>query len=172
MDDQPPNYCPDCGDNLTSRKIEDRVRAYCASCANPVYRNPKPCAGVLVVEDNQLLLVKRTEPPSVGRWSLPAGFLEHDEPPETGAVRELEEETGITVSEENLELFDTAFVTGDGRDNVLVIIYRIRRSATEGEPKPGSDAGRVRFWNLEAFEGSEERIEPGYEDIFRQARTL
>jgi ADP-ribose pyrophosphatase YjhB (NUDIX family) len=105
-------------------------------------------------------------------WSLPAGSLEYDEPPETGAVRELKEETGITVSEEDPELFDTVFMTTGERDNVLVVVYRVERSVTEGEPTPGSDAGEARFWNLEAFVDSEECVEPGYEDTFRRACQL
>ncbi|GAA0218892.1 NUDIX hydrolase [Halobaculum roseum] len=172
MDEQAPQYCPDCGDTLTSRVIEDRPRAYCTSCEKPVYRNPKPCAGVLVVDDGSVLLVKRTQPPGIGTWSVPAGFLEYDEPPATGAVRELEEETGVSASAEDLELFDTAFVTAGQRENVVVIIYRVDRSVTDGHPEPGSDAGAARFWEMNAFETQDEDIEPGYEEIIRRARTL
>ncbi|WP_256546760.1 NUDIX hydrolase [Halobellus inordinatus] len=172
MDDQTPQHCPDCGTSLSSREIEGRSRAYCPSCETPIYRNPKPCAGVLVVDKGQLLLVKRTQPPGVGTWSIPAGFLEYDEPPARGAVRELEEETGVVVSEDELELFDTDFVTAGPRENVLVIIYRVDRGVTEGEPEAGSDAGAVRFWEMDDFEKRDEDIEPGYEEIFRRTRTL
>ncbi|WP_141551679.1 NUDIX hydrolase [Natrinema sp. CBA1119] len=154
MDEQTHQYCPDCGASLSSQEIEGQLRAYCATCGAPIYRNSKPCAGVLVMDDAQLLLVKRTQPPSVGSWSVPAGFLEYDGPPALGAVRELEEETGVTASEEDIELFDTAFVTAGERANVLVIIYRVERSATKGEP--GSDAGDARFWEMEAFESENE----------------
>jgi ADP-ribose pyrophosphatase YjhB (NUDIX family) len=131
-----------------------------------VYRNPKPCAGVLVVDGEELLLIERTNPPNVGAWSLPAGFLEHDEPPKRGAVRELEEETGVHVAQEDIELFDTAFVPMEGRANVLVLVYRVERGATEGEPTPGSDAADARFWDVEDVSGE---LEPGYEGMFRRA---
>ncbi|WP_348611532.1 NUDIX domain-containing protein [Halobaculum rarum] len=165
-------YCPTCGAALVDKQIEGRTRRYCQQCENPIYRNPKPCAGVLVVDEGDLLLVKRTQPPGVGAWSVPAGFLEYDEPPAFGAVRELEEETSITASAEDLELFETAFVTAGERANVLVIIYRVERSATKGDPEPGSDAGDARFWEMEAFESENEQVEPGYEEIFRRARRL
>ncbi|QKY22017.1 NUDIX hydrolase (plasmid) [Halolamina sp. CBA1230] len=165
-------YCPTCGTVLVDKQIEGRTRRYCQECETPIYRNPKPCAGVLVVDEGDILLVKRTQPPGVGTWSVPAGFLEYDEPPALGAVRELEEETSVTASEEDLELFDTAFVTAGERENVLVIIYRVERSATKGDPEPGSDAGDAQFWEMGAFESEDEQIEPGYEDIFQRARRL
>lgn len=171
MDGRSLCYCPDCGESLVSRRIESRTRSYCVSCETPVYRNPKPCAGVLVIDDQQLLLVKRTNPPGVGTWAVPAGFLEYDEPPQTGAARELEEETNITVSEDDLDLFDTVFVTAGDRENVLVVIYRVDRCLTQGEPIPSSDAGDARFWNMDSFENSDERIEPGFKNLFHQART-
>lgn len=172
MDKQTPQYCPDCGNGLGSRIIEGRSRAYCRSCKRPIYRNPKPCAGVLVVDDGQVLLVKRTQPPGVGTWSVPAGFLEYDEPPATGAVRELKEETNVIVSEDDIELFDTAFVTAGQRENVLVLIYRANRIQTDGEPEAGSDAGAARFWEIESLENQGEEVEPGYEEIFSRARTF
>lgn len=49
----------------------------------------------------EVLLVKRKNDPYKGRWALPGGFLEDEEPLETGAQRELEEETGLKV--ENLQ---------------------------------------------------------------------
>lgn len=168
MDGQPPQYCPKCGTSLSSKIIESRPRAYCRSCETPIYRNAKPCAGVLVVDERQVLLVKRTQPPGVGTWSVPAGYLEYDEPPATGAVRELEEETGVITSEEEVELFDTAFVTAGPRENVLVLIYRVDRTATDRKPRPGSDAGAARFWEIDSLENRGEEIEPGYEEIFRR----
>lgn len=157
---------------LIDKQVENRKRRYCQQCENPIYRNSKPCAGVFVVDEGEILLVKRTQPPGVGTWSVPAGFLEYDEPPATGAVRELEEETSVTASEDDLELFDTAFVTAGERENVLVIIYRVERSATIGEPEPGSDAGDAQFLEMEAFESEDKQIEPGYEEIIRRARRL
>jgi len=165
-------YCPTCGTVLVDKLIEGRTRRYCQECENPIYRNPKPCAGALVIDEGDILLVKRTQPPGVGTWSVPAGFLEYDEPPAPGAVRELEEETSVTASEEDLELFDTAFVTAGERENVLVIIYRVERSATKGDPEPGSDAGEAQFWEMGAFESADKEIEPGYEEIFQRARRL
>ena len=43
----------------------------------------------------QVLMVKRSNHPSIGFWALPGGFVEIREDLEKGAARELEEETGI-----------------------------------------------------------------------------
>lgn len=53
------NYCPSCGSALETRQIENRDRRYCPTCSKPIYRNPKPYAGVLVVDAAIVLLVER-----------------------------------------------------------------------------------------------------------------
>jgi len=66
------------------------------------YRWPRPMvtvdAVVFTVLDGRLavLLVRRKNPPFEGRWALPGGFIEMDEPLEKAALRELEEETGVS----------------------------------------------------------------------------
>jgi len=166
-----PDYCSQCGSELGTSLIEGRERAYCEYCDRPVYRNAKPCAGTLVVDNSQVLLVKRTNPPAVGSWSLPAGFLELDERPKDGAIRELAEETGLSASPADLELFETNLVSHDNGRYVLVLIYRTKRTATSGTVIAGSDAAKARFWTLPDLLDSNETIEPGYEPIIRDALT-
>ena len=50
-------------------------------------------------DGDKILLVKRKNDPYGGKWALPGGFLEEKEPLETGAARELEEETGVKVND-------------------------------------------------------------------------
>lgn len=165
-----PSYCPSCGTSLTTRRVEGRDRRYCTACEQVVYRNPKPCAGVAVVDDGAVLLVRRTEPPSVGAWSLPAGYLEVDETPRAAAVRELREETKLAAPAGSLSLLATVTrALPDGR-SVLVVVYALPRYETSGQPVAGSDAGAVRFWDVEALDAdAAETIEPGYRDVLRRA---
>jgi len=59
---------------------------------------PIPCAGAVVVdEQSRLLLVRRRNFPNAGRWSIPGGRCEKDEPPARACVRETLEETGLRV---------------------------------------------------------------------------
>lgn len=155
---------------LTDKQVEDRTRRYCQQCEQPIYRNPKPCAGVLVVDEREcVLLVKRTEPPAPGTWSIPAGYLEADEPPRQAAVRELYEETNVSVSKDDITLFETAFVRHPNGQHVLVVIYVAPRSATTGTVVSGSDADDAQFWSLPELESDSRDIEPGYERIITAA---
>ena len=77
--------------------IEGRERYYCENCETPIYENPIPASAIVLVDDkNRLLLVKRSVEPKIGYWCLPGGFMELGETPESSALRELEEETGIS----------------------------------------------------------------------------
>lgn len=50
----------------------------------------------VVVRENQVLLVRLTEKtPAAGSWSLPGGGIDHGEHPADAVVRELYEETGL-----------------------------------------------------------------------------
>jgi ADP-ribose pyrophosphatase YjhB (NUDIX family) len=50
----------------------------------------------VVVRDDQILLVRLTEKtPAAGAWSLPGGGIDHGEHPADAVVRELYEETGL-----------------------------------------------------------------------------
>ena len=164
-----PEYCPDCGSQLSLVVMEGRERAYCSTCERPIYRNAKPCAGALVVDSDAVLLVERTNPPAVGSWSLPAGFLEYDEPPAEAAARELREETNLRVRPDELSFFDTRLIANSDGICVLVMIYRTAVGTTRGSVEAGSDAAAARFWNLDALDAAGETLEPGYETIFRTA---
>ncbi len=95
----PARFCPRCGGLLETvvRPGDSRPRQVCTACGRVHYRNAKPCAGALVVRDGRVLLVKRAIQPFLGCWDIPGGFLEADELPQAGAMREVREETGLEV---------------------------------------------------------------------------
>jgi 8-oxo-dGTP diphosphatase len=90
-------FCPYCGTRLTEKICEGSPRLFCEFCDEPIYENPIPASCLVVVDNrNRVLLVKRSVEPKKGFWCLPGGFMELGESPEKAALRELEEETGLS----------------------------------------------------------------------------
>ncbi len=124
---------------METAEVGGRVREICPACGFILYRNPVPGAGVLVEMENGIVLIQRGQPPFVGWWALPAGYIEADESVEQAAVRECKEETGIDV--ELLELFGVySFPEGPGQSGII-IFYRAR--PVGGELLAGDDAQDV-----------------------------
>lgn len=105
-----------------------------------------PCVGVVDVEDGALLLIKRRDPPSAGRWTLPGGRVEAGEALRDAARREAIEETGLDL--EIGELVGTAEIDAPP-ERFLVNDFLARRRDGANVPTPGDDALEARFVPLE-----------------------
>ena len=70
----------------------------------------------------RVLLVERGIEPFKGRWAFPGGFLKMDESAENGALRELQEETGLGGA--YIKQFHTfSDPHRDPRERVLTVAY-------------------------------------------------
>ena len=58
---------------------------------------PRAAVGAVVLDEDRVLLVRRGQPPGLGKWSLPGGLLDLGERLEDAVVREVEEESGLRV---------------------------------------------------------------------------
>ena len=65
-------------------------------------QRPKVGVGVLVVSGSSVLLGKRRGSAGAGTWATPGGHLEFGESWAQCAVREVQEETGLTVTDVRL----------------------------------------------------------------------
>lgn len=93
-------HCHRCGGPLTLGPIagEERERLSCAACGHITYVNPRLVVSTIpVTEAGEVVLLRRGFDPARGLWAQPGGFLEVDETPTEGAIRETEEEVGILV---------------------------------------------------------------------------
>ena len=113
------------------------------------YERPMLTADCAVVNPRgELLLVRRGGEPFKGCWALPGGFMEMDETIEHCAVRELEEETGIRVTEDNLRLIGIYSTPGrDPRGRTVTAAYAVTVD-DECTANAGDDAAEVRWWSL------------------------
>jgi 8-oxo-dGTP diphosphatase len=93
-----------------------------------------------------VLLVERGIEPFKGRWAFPGGFLKMDESAEEGALRELQEETGLKGA--YIKQFHTfSDPKRDPRERVLTIAYYalVRMQEVKG----GDDAARAEWFALD-----------------------
>jgi 8-oxo-dGTP diphosphatase len=136
-------YCHFCGARLAEKFLEGYLRLFCDSCNEPLYENPVPATCLVVVDDrSRMLLVKRSVAPKKGFWCLPGGYMELGEAPETSALRELKEETGLSGQIEML-LGVTSDPSAD-YDTILMAGYLVKQYS--GTPQPGDDASDVAFF--------------------------
>ena len=140
-------YCPYCREKLVISKFEGIPRPACPVCGFIHYNNPVPAAGGIIVRDRRILFVKRKYEPRAGLWSLPAGFIEHAESPEQCAVRELQEETGLTG--EIKDLVGVYAAGDDPRSRVVLIIYYME--ILGGRERPGDDACEIAYFTQGNF---------------------
>lgn len=117
----------------------------------PVPPVPVATVGVVCLRGDQVLLIKRGNPPRQGQWSLPGGRLEWGETTKVAALRELLEETGVEA--ELLGLVDvldgmfTSRTAGETTLHYVMIDYAARWIS--GEPVAGDDAAEARFVSLD-----------------------
>lgn len=185
MVSRPAEFCPRCGAALETITFDGRERANCPACDQIVWHNPVPCAGVVVVdaggdddgrdgvdrerEEPAVLCVKRGVPPGVGEWTIPGGHMEVGEQPAAAAARELEEETGVSVDPDALEILDATSLPPRSGKHVVTIHYVVERSDTTGDPVAGTDAVDARFFSPSEFDASGETFRPVHEQRFRLA---
>lgn len=104
--------------------------------------SPVPCAGVVCLKGDQVLLIRRGREPRLGEWSLPGGRIEPGERARDAALRELREETGVMA--EILGLIDVVdgIFSDHGRHYVLIDYLAVWRG---GDPVAGDDADEAIF---------------------------
>lgn len=106
-----------------------------------------PCVGgILHDPDGRLLLVRRAHEPGRGLWSLPGGRVEPGEDEASAVVRELREETGLTVRPGRL-----AGVVHRGPYRIADYRCTLAPGVASPTPVAGDDADDARFVDLAGY---------------------
>lgn len=160
-------HCKACGCAVTYRVPDDgdtRERAVCNACHTIHYENPLNVVGTVPVWGNQVLLCKRNIEPRLGKWTLPAGFMELNETVAEGAARETVEEAGAQF--EMQELFALMNVTRVGQ-----VHFFYRAQLTSDKFDPGHETQEARLfaeheipWDEIAFRTVKETLQHYFAD--------
>ena len=101
-------------------------RKVCNHCGFVAYENPKIVVGSVVRHEGRFLLCRRAIEPRRGFWTIPAGYMELNETPEGGAMREAREEAGASIAIERL-----LAVYSVPRISQVQLIFRARLASPE-----------------------------------------
>jgi len=117
------------------------------------YQYPHPAVTTDIViftirgQQLELLLIRRADEPFKGCWALPGGFIEIDEDLEHCALRELEEETGVTgVYLEQLYTFGAP--GRDPRERVISVAWYALVPPDRMNIRAASDAREVAWFEV------------------------
>lgn len=115
--------------------------------------------GAVVIEDGSVLLVRRGQQPFLGQWSIPGGAVELGETLEEAVVREVREETGLTVTPMSmLKTLDR--IERDASCQIrfhFVLVDLLCRLASNKETmRAASDASEAKWLQLENLRHSKE----------------
>ncbi|MEQ8650847.1 MAG: NUDIX hydrolase [Kiloniellales bacterium] len=121
---------------------DDRERRVCRDCGFVDYENPKIVVGSVATWEGRILLCRRAIPPRLGFWTLPAGYLEVQESPETGAKREAWEEARAKIVIDQLMAVYTI-----ERLSQVQLIYRAALETPDVEAGPESQEVGLFDWS-------------------------
>jgi len=107
------------------------------------------CIVITKEAEPKVLLIERGDEPFKGCWAFPGGFMNMDETTEQCAIRELEEETGLHISEVH-QIGAYSKVDRDPRGRTVTVVYL----AIVDEPitvNGQDDAAKAQWFPLSAF---------------------
>ena len=118
------------------------------------YKYPRPavtadCIVITREAEPKVLLIQRGGEPFKGAWAFPGGFMDIDETTEKCAIRELEEETGLRVSDIK-QIGAYSKVDRDPRGRTITVAYLTiidEPIAVTGQ----DDAANAEWWPVDAL---------------------
>ncbi|BDI61305.1 RNA pyrophosphohydrolase [Qipengyuania nanhaisediminis] len=108
----------------------------------------RPCAGFMLANaQGRVLVGERIDKKALGFWQMPQGGIDPGEDPETAALRELEEETGITADLVEIIAPASQPLRYDLPPDLLGKVWK------------GKYRGQIQHWYLGRFSGSDADID-------------
>lgn len=98
-------FCPNC--TSENHTFENSHKFECLDCGFVYYHNVAAAVMVIIHHQNKILFSRRNIDPAKGKLDFPGGFVDPTENAQQAAVRELQEELGLNLSESDLNLIHT-----------------------------------------------------------------
>lgn len=119
-------YCPLCREPLSPRRLGGRDRLACATpgCGFVFWNNPASVVAAIVEHEGKIVLARGVGWPE-GHFGLITGFLEQDETPEQGVLREVHEELSLRA-----EIVSYVGHYPFPRANQLILAFHVRAEGT------------------------------------------
>jgi len=132
-------------------------------------KRPVVGVGAIILEGDKILLEKRKNMPSKGKWSVPGGLVELGESVENAVVREVKEETGLDVYAPRLVDVVTYVSMGErGAVMYHYVIIDYLVSVKGGKAKAASDADALKWVLFNEVE--EYDLTESFRQFFRRNR--
>jgi len=146
---------------------QPRNHFFCQRCQVPHYDYPRVVVTSFVACGDRLLWVQRKLQPQRGKWAIPGGFLEQGETLAEGAARELQEEAGISLPTDSLQLYMTGSITF-----INQLYVGFRTLVPTDACLPGVESMDCRFftrrecpWDQVAYPQVNDSIRQAYDDL-------
>ena len=124
--------------------------------------------GAIIVRHEKVLVVRRATPPLKGDWSIPGGLVETGETTRQAVVREISEETGLTIEPiELIEVFERILRDRDSRVQYHFVVIDYLCRIVSGASRPGSDVSEIRWAQFDDLEAL--RITPETRNVIQKA---
>jgi mutator protein MutT len=134
--------------------------------------------GAVIFDQQHVLLVRRAQEPLRGQWALPGGAVELGETLEDAIVREVREETGLTIRPLGIvKTFERIDRQPDGRVRfhyVLIdFVGELESPSAQAQPQAATDAAAAEWVPLRGLEHSTEFSVPSWTlEVIEQARHM
>ena len=137
-------FCPVCGSEHFNEN--NALSKRCADCGFTYYFNPRGAVAVLITNGRgDLLVARRGKEPAKGTLDLPGGFIDLHETAEEAAIREVREETGLTVKRAEYLLSEPNIYPYSGLEVHTIDLF-FRCEADTDEPVRAMDDVAELLW--------------------------
>lgn len=143
------NYCLECGSKLA----KENQTTYKCPRGHYFWNNPKCAVGVIFRRGKDMLYAIRAHQPCKGMLDVVGGFLDYNESPLDACVREVHEETGLTINPKHLVFISTYTAEYTPNTTTVTLVYEC--TDWDGEFVPNDDAASYEWKPTELITGKD-----------------